>query len=108
MYCEIKRGLIFKETSLICFHADLIYGLRISVRYKTFHTEAELATLAKRFRIAAKRSRAQAARELSVAAPTVHQAEENPELPLGKLRRKIIEKYSSFKIIGPVYRLQKK
>ncbi len=78
------------------------------VRRKPFHTESELASFAKKFRLATGKSRAQAARELGVARPTVFQAEENPELSLFKLRKRIIERYSPFKVIGPVYLLERK
>ena len=74
---------------------------------KAFHTEAELAALAKKVRVVAKKNRAQAARELGVARPTVFQAEENPELSLFKLRKRIIEYYSPYKVIGPFYLLKK-
>jgi DNA-binding XRE family transcriptional regulator len=68
-------------------------------------TEPELATLAKKFRVAAGKTRAQAARELGVSRPSVFNAEENPDASLFKLRKKIIEKYSSLKVEGPEYRL---
>ena len=70
--------------------------------------ENELAGLAKKFREAAKATRAQTARELNVAAPTVHYAEEEPQRGLHKLRKQIIEKYSDYEVIGPVYLLRKK
>ena len=70
--------------------------------------EKELAVLAKRFREAANVTRAQTARELNVAAPTVHYAEEEPQRGLHKLRKQIIEKYSEYEVVGPVYLLRKK
>jgi DNA-binding XRE family transcriptional regulator len=70
--------------------------------------ESELAALAKSFRESAGKNRAEAARELKVAAPTLHQAEEEPARSLQKLRKQIIEKYSDYEIVGPVYLLQKK
>ena len=42
-------------------------------------TEKELATLAKKFREAAGKSRAEAGRELDVSHVSIHRAEENPE-----------------------------
>ncbi len=75
---------------------------------KQLFTETELASLAKEFREKAGRNRAQAARELEVARPSVIQAEDSPERPLLKLRKRIVEKYSPYKVVGPFYRLQKK
>ena len=70
--------------------------------------EDELPGLAQEFREQAGKTRAQAARELEVARPTVHQAEENPELSLTKLRRRMVETYSPYRVEGPFYRLVKK
>lgn len=77
-------------------------GKKISV------TEADLAAIAKKYRMAAGRNRAQAARELGVARPSLIHAEEFPEKSFFKLRRRIIEKYSPYKLTGPVYWLEKK
>lgn len=71
-------------------------------------SEAELAGLAKSFRLAAGKKRAEAARELGVARPSLIQAEESPEQTLVKLRKRIIETYSHYKVTGPFYRLEKK
>ena len=68
-------------------------------------TEAELATWAKKFRKAAGKTRAAAARELGVSRPSIFEAEECPESSLFKLRKRIIEKYSTVKVKGPEYRL---
>jgi len=70
--------------------------------------EQELAGLAKKFRKAAGKSKADAARELGVAAPTIFGAEEQPEMSLTKLRIRVIEAYSPFKVVGPVFVLEKK
>ena len=70
--------------------------------------EAELMNFAKKFREAAGKTRADAARELEVAPPTLHQAEEQPRQSLHKLRMRIIETYSPFKVVGPVYYLKEK
>lgn len=70
--------------------------------------ERQLAALAKKFRKTAGKSKADAARELGVAAPTVFSAEENPDMSLTKLRVRLIEAYSPFKIIGPVFFLKHK
>ena len=73
-----------------------------------FIEEAELASLAKQCRENAGKTRAQAARELNVARPTIFYAEEKPERGLHKLRKAIIEAYSGYEITGPVYRVHRK
>ena len=70
--------------------------------------EKELAVLAKKFRKEAGKSKVEAARELRVAPPTVFNAEEKPEMSLTKLRIRMIETYSPFKVTGPVFLLEKK
>jgi len=70
-------------------------------------TETELAALAKQYRMAAGKTRAAAARELNVSRPCVFNAEEHADSSLGKLRIRIIEKYSGMKVVGPEYRLVK-
>ncbi len=70
--------------------------------------EQELARLAKKFRRAAGKSKADVARELGVAAPTIFGAEEQPKMSLTKLRVRMIEAYSPFKVVGPVFVLEKK
>jgi len=71
-------------------------------------TEQDLAALAKQFREATGKSKVEVSRELDVAAPTVFSAEEKPEMSLAKLRIRMIEKYSSYKVTGPFYVLEKK
>jgi hypothetical protein len=71
-------------------------------------TAKELAAIAKRYRIASGKSRAQAARELRVAQPAITYAEEAPEKSLFKLRKRIIEKYSPHKVVGPVFWMERK
>jgi DNA-binding XRE family transcriptional regulator len=71
-------------------------------------SEKDLAALAKRFRKHAGKTRAQAAREMGVAQTSIFQAEEKPEQALIKLRVRMIEAYSSFKVTGPVFYLEKK
>ena len=75
---------------------------------KKWVTEIELADLAKRFREAAGKTRAEAGRELKVSHVSIHRAEENPEISLFKLRCRIIERYSGFKISEPLFRLEPK
>jgi hypothetical protein len=71
-------------------------------KYKCLR-EQDLATLAKRFRKAAGKSRAQAAREMRVSQASIFHSEESPEQSLVKLRIRMIEAYSSFKVTGPCF-----
>jgi ribosomal protein L18E len=70
--------------------------------------EKQLTALAKKFRKAAGKSKADVARDFDVAEPTVFSAEERPEMSLHKLRIRMIEKYSPYRVTGPVYLLHKK
>jgi DNA-binding XRE family transcriptional regulator len=71
-------------------------------------TESDLAGLAKHFRKQRGKSRSEAGRDLGVSHVSIHRAEENPEESLLKLRARMIEAYSPFKIVGPVFYLEKK
>ena len=71
-------------------------------------TEKGLAAIAKQYRIAAGKSRVQAARDLGVARVSLIRAEDHPGRSLFKLRKRIIEKYSPHKVVGPVFWLEKK
>lgn len=75
---------------------------------KQLYPEKELAALAKQFRLATGKKRAEAARELGVARPSLIHAEDFPEKPLVKLRIRIIEKYSGYRVVGPAYWLEKR
>ena len=75
---------------------------------KKLLTEKDLAALAKRFRKQMGKTRAEAGRELGVSHVSIHRAEENPEVSLLKLRTRMIEAYSPFKVRGPVFHLEKK
>ena len=70
--------------------------------------ETELAALAKQYRIESGLNKVEAAAALGVTPPTVHLAEESPEESLTKLRRRMIEKFSPFKVAGPLFQLQRK
>ncbi len=70
--------------------------------------EDQLARLAKKYREVAGKTRAQAAREMKVSQTSVFQAEEIPNQALTKLRVRMIEAYSGFKVIGPVFLLERK
>lgn len=71
-------------------------------------TENGLLRAAKRFRKQAGKSRAQAAREMGVAQTSIFQAEELPQEGLRKLRIRMIEAYSPYKVAGPVFILKRK
>jgi DNA-binding XRE family transcriptional regulator len=71
-------------------------------------TERDLASLAKRFRKEAGKSRAEAGRDMGVSHVSIHRAEENPEESLHKLRMRMIEAYSPFTVTGPVFYLEPK
>lgn len=68
-------------------------------------TEPELTALAKEYREAAGRTRAQAARDMGIKQTSIFHAEETPEESLTKLRRRMIEAYSNTKVSGPFFRL---
>jgi DNA-binding XRE family transcriptional regulator len=70
--------------------------------------EADLAQLAKEFRLAAGKTKVAVASELGVKHPAIVHAEENMEQSMLKLRIRMIEKYSPYKVIGPVFLLKKK
>ena len=74
----------------------------------SFLTERDLAVLAKRLRKKAGKTRAQAARDTGVSQTSIFHAEESPDQSLRKLRVQIIEAYSPYKIIGPVFHLKRK
>lgn len=70
--------------------------------------ETELASLAKKFRLEAGKSKIEAAAELGVGRPSVQLAEEHAEQSLAKLRRRMIERYSPYEVVGPLYLLRRK
>jgi DNA-binding XRE family transcriptional regulator len=76
--------------------------------HKQMFDEPDLAALAKRFRKQARKTRAQAAREMQVAQPSIFHAEESPQVSLTKLRIRMIESFSAFKVVGPVFLLKRK
>jgi DNA-binding XRE family transcriptional regulator len=75
---------------------------------KTSLAEKDLVMLAKRFRKQTGKTRAQAAREMNVSQTSIFNAEEAPEQGLTKLRVRMIEAYSPFKVVGPVFHLKRK
>jgi DNA-binding XRE family transcriptional regulator len=78
------------------------------MRAKEFIGEAELASRARKYRIAAGRNRAEAARELGVARQAIIYAEDQPAKSFTKLRCRMIEKYSPYQVKGPVFLLERK
>lgn len=76
--------------------------------HKKIVLEAQLAAVAKEFRLKAGKKKSEAADELGVARSTLQLAEETPGQSLTKVRIRIIEKYSPYKVVGPVYLLEKK
>jgi hypothetical protein len=89
-----------------------------AIRKPIFHTpamamkkyvrEPELADLAKTFRSKAGKTKEEAAKELGVGRPSVQLAEGTPGQSLTRLRIRMIERYSPFRVSGPVYILEKK
>ena len=75
---------------------------------KPWLDESDLAALAKQCRLASGKSRAQVARELGVARPSIVYAEDYPQQSLFKLRKRLIETYSPYTLGGPLYRLERR
>jgi len=84
------------------------FAIKNSWQKKTLMTEFDLAALAKKARLKAGKRKVAVAREFGVAPPSIFNAEEHPELPLNKLRIRMIETYSKYKVVGPVYYLERK
>ena len=78
------------------------------MRVKKLVGEDELAALARKYRIAAGKNRAEAARELGVARQSIIYAEDRPETSFTKLRSRLIETYSPYRVRGPVFCLESK
>jgi DNA-binding XRE family transcriptional regulator len=75
---------------------------------KHLFAEHELAALAKKFRVAAGKNRSEAARDLGVTRQSLIHAEDYPAKTFVKLRCRIIQKYSPFKMTGPLFSLERK
>ena len=71
-------------------------------------SEQDLAAIAKRFRKQAGITRAQAARDMSVAQTSIFHAEESPGQSFLKLRSRMIQEYSPYQVIGPFFLLKRK
>jgi len=70
--------------------------------------EHELAALAKKYRLAAGKTKVEVAREMGIKPPSVHHAEESPGQSFTKLRCRMIEAYSNLKVSGPFFRIDEK
>ncbi|MGD0815073.1 MAG: hypothetical protein ABSA83_15820 [Verrucomicrobiota bacterium] len=70
--------------------------------------ETKLAALAKKLRIAAGKTRAEAARDMGIKHPSIFHAEESPKQSFTKLRCRMIEAYSCLKVAGPFFRITKR
>lgn len=75
---------------------------------RRMYSESDLSALAKQFRLESGLTKADIARKLKASRPSVQQAEENPEQSLTKLRIRIIETCSPFKVSGPAFWLVRK
>ena len=78
------------------------------MRVKEFLDEVGLASLARKYRIEAGKNRAEAARELDVARQAIIYAEDQPGKSFTKLRCRLIEAYSPYRVKGPVFYLENK
>lgn len=78
------------------------------MRKRNIIQESDLAALAKKWRIKSGKRKADIARELRAARPSIQLAEENPEQSLTKLRVRIIEACSPYRVCGPGFWLERK
>lgn len=70
--------------------------------------ETELAVLAKQLREKSGKTKAELSREFGVNPATIQLAEEYPERSMTKMRCRIIEACSRFRVGGPGYWLERK
>lgn len=75
---------------------------------KQFFSETQLADLAKKYREQSGKNKSEAARELGVHRATISLAEGKPQQSLTSLRIRMIEAYSPYKVVGPVFLLENK
>ena len=68
----------------------------------------ELGALAKRYRLLSGKTKIEAAAELGVNRTSIQLAEENPEQRLPGLRIRMIERFSRYRMVGPVYVMELK
>ena len=75
---------------------------------KKLFNESELAALAKEFRVKSGKTKAALAREFGVNRATIQLAEEYPERSMTKMRCRIVEACSPYRVGGPGYWLERK
>jgi hypothetical protein len=75
---------------------------------KKIFKESELAALAKKFRQQTRKNQSAAAEDFKVHRATISYAEEKPEQSLTNLRVRMIEKYSDYKVAGPLFCLERR
>jgi len=75
---------------------------------KTFLRESDLASLAKKARKTAGKRNIDVARKFGVTPSAVCHADERPKANFLRLRIRMIEAYSKYKVVGPVYYLERK
>lgn len=80
----------------------------MSMSKRLIVAESKLAALAKQLRIKSGMTKAEISRKLGASRPSVQQAEENPEQSLTKLRIRIIELCSPYKVHGPAFWVERK
>jgi DNA-binding XRE family transcriptional regulator len=95
-----------REARKMCSQSDYIC-YSVSMQKDEFLQEKDLIRLAKKYRKQAGIRRAQAARDMKVSQTTIFNAEESPKQALTKLRMRMIAAYSPFKVVGPVYLLER-
>jgi DNA-binding XRE family transcriptional regulator len=89
------------KTAIFCYSFDV-------KDYKKAYSEPELVELTQKVRKAAGKTQKEVAYDLGVSQASISQAEASPERSLLELRKRIIEKYSDYKLVGPEFRLVKK
>ena len=78
----------------------------VVIRNKAY-AESELAELARIARKAAGKTQKEVAYDMGVSQTSISHAENSPEKSLVALRKRLIEMYSDYKLVGPEYRLVK-
>ncbi|MEW6304039.1 MAG: hypothetical protein AB1705_11240 [Verrucomicrobiota bacterium] len=68
----------------------------------------KLAAITRQVRLATGKTHRQIAEELGVSQPSVVFAETRPARSMTKLRKRIIETYSNYEVIGPFYLVREK
>lgn len=71
-------------------------------------SELGLMKLSKRMRTKAGISKAEAAKAMKVSYVSIYHAEEDSKQSLTNLRRRMVQRYSPYRVIGPVFLLKRK